>query len=118
MDAASANKTFVDSLCGPLNAFLNESVVAWLNVVRMGHIEAEKACNPAAKEYKLQAVACELVATKTAKKVKSKIKEKKRASEEIHDLLIELPRVQQLSVLEKDMDEAALFAEHAQDERL
>jgi len=34
VDAASANKTFVDSLRGPLNAFLNESVAAWLNVVR------------------------------------------------------------------------------------
>jgi len=34
VDAASANKTFVDSLRGPLNAFLNESVSAWLNVVR------------------------------------------------------------------------------------
>merc|ERR1712129_29128 len=34
IDAASANKTFVDSLRGPLNAFLNVSVAAWLNVVR------------------------------------------------------------------------------------
>lgn len=33
-DAASAHNTFVDSLRGPLNAFLNDRVSQWLNVVR------------------------------------------------------------------------------------